>query len=80
MELLGLKVRHERLGVGMITQRAGNLIIVTYPARHGKKMREYISPDAFETEIEAENIAVQQAMLDRIREARAAAQIHSAKK
>ena len=68
MEILGLKVRHEKLGVGMITHRAGNLFIVTFPARHGPKLREYIYPDAFAGTLEAVNIAVQEAILKMIEE------------
>ena len=63
MEILGLKVRHEKLGVGMITHRAGNLFIVTFPARHGPKLREYIYPDAFAGTLEAVSIDVQEAIL-----------------
>ena len=53
MEILGLKVRHAKLGVGTITHRAGNLFIVTFPARHAPKLREYAYPDAFADTLEA---------------------------
>ena len=68
MEILGLKVKHAKLGVGMITHRSGNLFIVTFPARHAPKLREYTYPDAFAGTLEALNIAVQEAILQKIAE------------
>lgn len=70
MEILGLKVRHAKLGVGTITHRAGNLFIVTFPARHAPKLREYAYPDAFADTLEALNIAVQDAIQQRLAEKR----------
>ena len=70
MEILGLKVKHARLGVGTITHRAGNLFIVTFPARHAPKLREYTYPDAFADTLEALNISVQAAIQDLIAEKR----------
>ena len=68
MEILGLKVRHAKLGVGTITHRAGNLFIVTFPARHAPKLREYAYPDAFADTLVALNIAVQDAITQLIQD------------
>ena len=68
MEILGLKVRHAKLGVGTITHRAGNLFIVTFPARHAPKLREYAYPDAFADTLEVLNIAVQDAITQLIQD------------
>ena len=68
MEILGLRVRHKRLGVGTITHRSGNVFIVTFPARHGPKLREFTYPDAFADRLEPLNVFVQDAVAQLIRE------------
>lgn len=70
MELIGLKVKHNVFGVGTITEKVGNYITVEFVA----KTTKFVYPDAFETFIKAENLSVQQAIVDEINEAKVAAE------
>lgn len=70
MELSGLKVKHSVFGVGTITEKDSNYITVEFAT----KTTKFVYPNAFEKFIKAENPAVQQAIIDEINDAKAAAE------
>lgn len=70
MELIGLKVKHAVFCIGTITEKGGNYITVEFTA----KTTKFVYPDAFEKFIKAEDPAVQQAISDKINDAKAAAE------
>ena len=70
MELIGLKVKHTVFGVGTITEKDGNYITVEFAA----KTTKFVYPDAFEKFIKAEDSVLQQAIVDEINDAKAAAE------
>lgn len=70
MELIGLKVKHTAFGVGVITEMEGNYITVEFAA----KTTRFVYPDAFEKFIKAEDSVLQQAIVDEINNAKAAAE------
>lgn len=70
MELIGLKVNHAVFGVGTIIEKDGNYITVEFSA----KTTKFVYPDAFEKFIKAEDPAVQQAISDKVNDAKAAAE------
>lgn len=69
MDLVNKRVKHKALGVGKITAHAGQLITVEF----GEKTSRFTYPDAFEKFIEAEDPGVQAAIIESVREAKAAA-------
>lgn len=70
MELIGLKVKHTVFGAGVITEMEGNYITVEFAA----KTTKFVYPDAFEKFIKAEDSVLQQAIVDEINDAKAAAE------
>lgn len=68
MELIGLKVKHNVFGAGVITETDGNYIMVEFVA----KTTKFIYPDAFEKFIKAEDATVQQTIVDGINDAKTA--------
>lgn len=68
MNLIGLKVKHNTFGTGVITKKEGNYITVEFVSRTTK----FLYPDAFEKFIKAEDANVQQIIIDGIYEAKAA--------
>lgn len=70
MELIGLKVKHNVFGAGMISEMEGNYITVEFTAKTSK----FVYPNAFEKFIKAEDPIVQQAITDSINEAKIAAE------
>jgi len=70
MELIGLKVKHTVFGSGVITEMKGNYITVEFAA----KTTKFVYPDAFEKFIKAEDSVLQQAIVDEINDAKAAAE------
>lgn len=70
MELIGLKVKHTVFGAGAITEMEGNYITVEFASKTSK----FIYPDAFEKFLEAEHTALQQMILDSIKDAKLAAE------
>ena len=70
MELIGLKVKHNVFGAGMISEMEGNYITVEFAAKTSK----FVYPGAFEKFIKAEDPIVQQAITDSINEAKIAAE------
>ena len=70
MELIGLKVKHTVFGAGVITEMEGNYITVEFAA----KTTRFVYPDAFEKFIKAEDSVLQQAIVDEINDAKAAAE------
>lgn len=70
MELIGLKVKHTVFGAGVINEMEGNYITVEFTS----KTTRFVYPDAFEKFIKAEDSVVQQAIMDEINKAKAAAE------
>ena len=70
MELIGLKVKHTVFGSGVITEMKGNYITVEFAS----KTTKFIYPDAFEKFIKAEDSVAQQAIADKINDAKVAAE------
>ena len=70
MELIGLKVKHTVFGAGVITEMEGNYITVEFAA----KTTRFVYPDAFEKFLKAEDSVSQQAIVDEINDAKAAAE------
>lgn len=63
MNLIGLKVKHNAFGTGVITKKEGNYITVEFVSRTTK----FIYPDAFEKFIKAENVNVRKEFKFRLR-------------
>lgn len=77
MELLNLKVKHIRFGVGTITPTIGSRITVTFP---GDIVKEFVYPTAFEKFIQAEDPGVQASILADISSAKQAREEEAAHK
>lgn len=69
MDLIGLKVKHTAFGTGVITELEGNYITIKF----SEKTSKFIYPDAFEKFVKAEDVAVQQIIIESINEAKAVA-------
>ena len=70
MDLIGLKVKHTVFGAGVIIEKDGNYITIEFST----KTTKFVYPDAFEKFIKAEDIDVQQAIVNSINDAKAAAE------
>lgn len=64
MELIGLRVKHATFGVGTITEQDDNYITVAFAT----KVTKFVSPDAFEKYIRAEDDDIQTQILANITE------------